>query len=105
MRQSLYDVFLACLFQRKSQAIEITRSLLLLLSCKNFNLAHSSKSIKGINTRLGILAHHDMVRGLTLKAIYLDYAPFLLKILSRMMAPDRQLLVLHVLFWFTTVIS
>ena len=40
----------------------IARSLSLLfnvLSCKNFNVAHYSKSIKGINTKLGTLAHHD----------------------------------------------
>ena len=38
-------------------------SLLLLLSlCKNFNVAHYSKSIKGINTKLGILAHHDKLK-------------------------------------------
>ena len=51
-----------CLFQRKSQAIMIVRSSLLLLlsaSCKNFNVVHYSKSIKGINTKLGIHAHHD----------------------------------------------
>ena len=43
-----------------------TRSLLFLffmsLSFKNFNVAHYSKSIKGINTKLGILAHHDKMQ-------------------------------------------
>ena len=42
----------------------IARSLLLLLqlSCKNFNVAHYSKSIKGIITKLGILDHHDKMQ-------------------------------------------
>ena len=58
-----FFAFLACIFWRKSQAIVIARSsLLLLLSCKNFNVAHYSKSIKGINTKLGIFAHHDKVQ-------------------------------------------
>ena len=51
-------LLLACQFQRKSQAIVITR-LSPLSSCKNFNVAHYSKSIKGINTKLVILAHYD----------------------------------------------
>ena len=38
----IYVHLLACLFRRKSQAIVITRSLL----CKNFMVAHNSKSIK-----------------------------------------------------------
>ena len=29
------------------------------LPCKNIYAAHYSKSIKGINTKLGILAHYD----------------------------------------------
>ena len=53
---------LTCLFWWNSQAIVITRSLLLLFSCKNFNVAHYSKSMKGINTKVGILAHHDKVQ-------------------------------------------
>ena len=53
------SVFFTCLFQGKSQAIVITR---LLSSCKNFNVAHYSKSIKGINTKLGILAHHEKMQ-------------------------------------------
>ena len=52
---------LACLFQRKSLAFVITRSWSL-SSYKNLNAAHYSKSIKGINTKLGILAHHDKVQ-------------------------------------------
>ena len=49
--------------QRKSQASVIARSTSLLsLSCKNFNVAHYSKSIKGIITKLGILAHHDKMQ-------------------------------------------
>ena len=54
--------FVARLFQRNSRAIVFGRSSSLLLSslsCKNFTLAHYSKNIKGINTKLGILAHHD----------------------------------------------
>ena len=50
--------FLASLFRRKSGAIVITRSS----SCKNFNVAHYLKSIKGINTKLRILAHHDKMQ-------------------------------------------
>ena len=54
---------LACLFRRKSQAIVIARSSSLLLSFfKNFNVAHYSKNIKNINSKLGILAHHDKVQ-------------------------------------------
>ena len=52
--------FLACLFRRKSQAIVIVISLLLsAVACKNFYVAHSSKNVKGINTKLWILRHHD----------------------------------------------
>ena len=46
---------LACLFQRKRQAIVIARSLSSLW-CKNLNVADYLKSIIGINTKL---AHHD----------------------------------------------
>ena len=49
-------LLLACLFQ----AIVIARSSLLL--CKNFTVAHYSISIKCINTKLGILAHHDKIQ-------------------------------------------
>ena len=51
-------------FKRKSQSIVIARLLLLLLAAayKHFNVAHYSKSIKGIITKLGILAHHDKVQ-------------------------------------------
>ena len=38
----------------------IARSLL--LSCKNFNVGCYSKSIKGINTKLGTLAHYDKMQ-------------------------------------------
>ena len=54
----LTHTFLACLFRRKSQAIVIAR----LSSCKNLNVAHYSKNTLGINTKLGILAHHDKVQ-------------------------------------------
>ena len=53
--------FLARLFLKKSRAIVIARSLLS-SSCKNFNVAHYSKSIKGINTKLGMVAHHDKMQ-------------------------------------------
>ena len=59
-------LILARLFRSKSRAIEIVRSssLLLssLLSCKNFNVAHYSKSINDINTKLGILAHYEKMQ-------------------------------------------
>ena len=32
------------------------------VSCKNFNVAHYSKSLKGINTKHGILAHQDKMQ-------------------------------------------
>ena len=56
---------LADQFRRRSRAIVITRSSLLssLFSpCKNFNVAYYSKSIKGIDTKLGILAQHDKLQ-------------------------------------------
>ena len=36
--------------------------MLLSSFCKNLNVAHCSNSIKGINTKLEILAHHDKVQ-------------------------------------------
>ena len=59
--------FLARLFRRKSQAIVIAKLLLLLSSsaavlCKDFNVAHYSKSTLGITTKVRILAHHDKVQ-------------------------------------------
>ena len=60
---SLQKSFLAC--RRKSRAIVIGRSSLLLsASCKNFNVAHCSENtcIKGINSKLGILAHHEKLQ-------------------------------------------
>ena len=48
------------LFWRKCRVIVITISSL--WSCKNINVAHYSKSIEGINTKLGIPAHHDYVQ-------------------------------------------
>ena len=47
---------LACLFQRKSRAFVIARLSSLSSSCKNFNVAHDSKSM---NTKL---AHHDKLQ-------------------------------------------
>ena len=91
-----YNFFLlGHLFRRKSQAIVIARSSLS-SSCKNFNVAHYSKSIKlnDINIKLGILAYHDKMQ---LKAKWHNsenysfrvMPPFSLNVLSRMMAPDR----------------
>ena len=57
------SAFLAHLFRRKGQAIVISRSLSSSSSsCKNFNVALYSKSFKCINTKLGILVHHDKVQ-------------------------------------------
>ena len=56
--------FLACLCQTKSQAIVIARSSSqsLSLSHKNFNVAHYSKSVEDINTKLGLFVHHDKMQ-------------------------------------------
>ena len=53
-----FSSILACPFHRKSKAIVIAR-LSSLSSCKNFNVACYSKSIKSIHTKHGMLAHHD----------------------------------------------
>ena len=83
--------FLACLFQRKSQAVVIARSLLLATLCKTFKVAHYSKSIKGINIKLGILAHLDKVqlqgKGHNSESENFGVMPPFP--LSRTMAPDR----------------
>ena len=76
------------------KAIVVARlSPLLMALCNNFNVAYYSKNIKGINTKLGILACHDKVqlqnKGYNSKAIVLELCPFLTKILSRIMASDR----------------
>ena len=67
-----YSTFLACLFRR---------SLCRSGHCAKTNVSHYSKSAEGINTKLGILAHHDKVdscrtRGITLKAVVLELCPF-----------------------------
>ena len=68
-------------------------------SCKNFNIAQYSKSIKGINTKLGILANYDKVqlqgKWHNSKSYSFEVMPLLTKKISRMMAPDRQALVPH----------
>ena len=51
---------------------------------ETLNVAHFSKYIKGINTKLGILAHHDKMQAasqgyITLKAIVFEFCPFLTK--------------------------
>ena len=56
------NLFLARMFQRKSWAFVIARASSLSSSCKNFNVAHYSKNIEGINIKLGIFAHHDKVQ-------------------------------------------
>ena len=54
------NVILGRLFQRKSLAIVIARSSSSLSSsCKNFNVDNNSKIIKGISTKLGMLAHFN----------------------------------------------
>ena len=75
------------------------------LLCKNFNLANYSKSRKGINTKLGTLAHHDKVQqgkamDITLKAIILELWHFLTKPLSTTMCPDRRALEPHAVLLF-----
>ena len=53
------------------------------LSSKNFNVAHYSKSIKGNDTKHGILALHDKVqlqgKGYNSEAICLELCPFLIE--------------------------
>ena len=62
------------LFRRKSHAVVITR---MSLSCSDFNVAHYSKTIKSINTKLGILADHDKVQLKDKGKLYFcSYAPF-----------------------------
>ena len=55
--------------------------------CKNFNVAHYSKSIKGINTKLGILTQQDKVqlqdKGHNSESYIFELCPFKLKFLSR----------------------
>ena len=79
--QILFQVtvpFLAYLFRRKSKAILIARlSLLLLSSYKNFNVAHYSKSIIGINTLEYLTRCSSQTRDITMKAKFLVMsAPF-----------------------------
>ena len=60
--------------------------------------------IKGINTKLGILAHHDKIqlhdKGHNSKAIFLESSSLLLKFLSRIIALDRRVLVPHAVLLF-----
>ena len=62
--QRLYFIFSSSVSQKKCQAIVIARLLFLLssTSCKNFNVAHLSKSIIGINTKIGMLAHREKMQ-------------------------------------------
>jgi hypothetical protein len=61
---------LACLFQRKSQAIMIVGLLLLFLS-KNCYEAYYSRKFRVISIKLGIPL------GIILKEIFLELCPFL----------------------------
>ena len=70
---------LSYLFRRKSIAIVIPRSS---SSCKNYNVAHCSKSLKGINTKHGIFAHQDKGHNSE------SYS-------CRMVVPDRRALLPH----------
>ena len=58
---SLYPIHfsLICFEEKVELFIVITR---LSLSCKNSNVGHYLKSIKGINTTIGILAHYDQLQ-------------------------------------------
>ena len=62
----LLAIFSSSVSKKMSSYCDRYRSLLSSsssLSCKNYNVAHYSKSkLKGINTKLGILAHHDNVQ-------------------------------------------
>ena len=77
------------LVRRKSRAIEIAKSSLSSssLSCKNFNVAHYSESIKGINAKLGILAYLERVKlqgmGHNSEHYISMVIPILIKFLSR----------------------
>ena len=54
-----------------------------LSSCKNFNVAHYLKSITDINSKLGILAHHDKMqlqdKGHNSECCIFGVSPFLTK--------------------------
>ena len=91
--------FLVCLFGTRRAVVIARSSLLLSLSCKKFiNVANYSKSIEGINTKLGFLAHHDKVqlqnKGCNSKSYNFGVMPLFNKnFLSRMIAPGKQALV------------
>ena len=72
-------------------------------------VAHYSKSTLGISTKLGILAHHDKVqwqgKGYNSESCSFGVMPFFNWIfLSRMMAPERQVSVPHVVFFFSYIL-
>ena len=73
--------FVSLSVSKKKSAIVIARSSSLLSLCKNFNLALYPKSIKIINIKLGIRAHHDKMqlqdKGHNSEAIALELFPFL----------------------------
>ena len=81
------------------------------LWCKIFNVAHYSKSIKCINTKLRILVHDNKMqlqdKGNNYKNIVLELCPFLTYFLSKMTAlvPHAVLLVLLLFFWPLTLWS
>ena len=77
----------------------------LLSSCKNFNVANYSKSIKDINTKLGSLADHDKLqlhgKVHNSESYIFGVMPlFNLNILTRMKASDRRALVPHAVLLF-----
>ena len=81
-----------------------------LLLCRQRQWGHAKtlmqsiikKSIKGINTKLGILADHDKVqlqgKEHNSESYILELCPFLSKNLSRI--PDRRVLVQHTMLLF-----
>ena len=70
--------------------------------CKNFNVAHYSKNIEDIHTKLAILAHHDKMQ-LQDKGHNSESCSFgvMSHFLIRMMASDRRALVLHAVLLFS----
>ena len=66
-----------------------------LLLCKNFNVAHYSKSIKGIKIKLGILAHHDKMQLQGKGHNSVSYINGVMPLFNLAMVPDRQALVPH----------
>ena len=87
------------MFRRKIRDIVIARSS---SSCKNFNVTHYSKSIKGINSKLGMPAYHEKVqlydKGHNSESYILELCPSFTKFLDAGL--DRRALVPHVVLLF-----